>query len=59
VEKPGNPLNYATPQPEPLGRWFLRRFIIFVLFLEGVMVCVAILGRIADHYGLLEFLAQN
>jgi hypothetical protein len=60
VTNPGEPLDYATPHaPEPLGRWFLRRLIIFILILAMAVALIAALGRILDYYGVLIIPPQD
>ncbi len=45
-----HPLEYASPEPEPLGRWFLRRAIIFVAVLASIFALLIVLSLVADHY---------
>lgn len=52
-------LNYETPTKEPLGRWFLRRAIIFLIVILATVVALGVMGKLLNYYGLLEFMAQD
>ena len=54
-----HPLEYASPEREPLGRWFLRRAIIFVAVLASIYALLTVLALVAHQYGWLEFMAQK
>ena len=52
-------LEYASPEREALGRWFVRRAIIFVAVLGSIFALLALLGLVAHHYGWFDFMAQK
>jgi hypothetical protein len=46
-------LDYATPAaPEPLGRWFVRRLIIFVLTLLAIVGMMIAVREVLDLLGI-------
>lgn len=53
-------LDYATPPaPEPLGRWLLRRLIMFPLVIAALYGVLALVARAIFYLGWLDFLSQN
>ena len=58
-DKSSHPLEYASPEREPLGRWFRRRAIIFVAVLGCIVAMLEVLGLVAEHYRWFDFMAQK